>query len=403
MTARFGLTGARTALWTLRIANPDHGAGSCACLTVTAAGGLTVTGASPNVLGQGALGKDVTINGTHFLEGAQVQFSGGGVTIKSKIVSSTAIKVNLDIAKTATPSARAIVVTNPGATADCSGCFTVTAAPSVTSVFPEGLARGTASNVTITGSGFTSPLTVDISGAGVTESSVAVANASRLTVKVTVASNAPVGERSITLTDSRGGTTTCQGCFIVIRFGDVPPGHFAFSQIERLAAAGITGGCSTSPPLYCPNANVSRGQMAVFILKAMGHGATTHLPAYRGLFADVPSSNPLARYIEHLYDHGVTGGCSTSPRKYCPNDSVTRGQMAVFLLRAIGHASSGHLGPYQGTFADVPSSNPLARFIEHVAGHGITAGCDTSPARYCPDSRVTRAQMAIFIVRTFGL
>jgi hypothetical protein len=78
--------------------------------------------------------------------------------------------------------------------------------------------------------------------------------------------------------------------------------------------------------------------------------------------------------------------------------------MAVFLLRAIGHASSSHLGSYQGTFADVPSSNPFALYIEHFySPHGITGGCGTSPLRYCPNSDVTRAQMAIFLVRTFGL
>ncbi len=141
--------------------------------------------------------------------------------------------------------------------------------------------------------------------------------------------------------------------------------------------------------------------MAVFLLRAMGHGTEEHLPAYRGIFTDVPASNPFARYIEHLYDHGVTGGCTTSPRRYCPSESVTRGQMAVFLLRAIGHASSAHLGPYRGTFDDVPSSNPFARYIEHLYDHGVTGGCSTSPLRYCPNTRVTRAQMAIFIVRAF--
>jgi hypothetical protein len=144
--------------------------------------------------------------------------------------------------------------------------------------------------------------------------------------------------------------------------------------------------------------------MAAFLLRAMGHGDPSHLPAYRGTFADVPSSNPLARFIEHLYDHGVTGGCATSPLRYCPSDPVTRGQMAVFLLRAIGHGSSTHLGAYQGTFADVPSSSPFARFIEHLySPHAVTSGCRTNPLRYCPDAAVTRAQMAIFIVRTFGL
>jgi hypothetical protein len=54
------------------------------------------------------------------------------------------------------------------------------------------------------------------------------------------------------------------------RFNDVPTNHTFFQFIEALAAAGITGGCSTTPPLYCPDDPVTRGQMAVFIGRALG-------------------------------------------------------------------------------------------------------------------------------------
>jgi SpoIID/LytB domain protein len=183
-------------------------------------------------------------------------------------------------------------------------------------------------------------------------------------------------------------------------FEDVRPGMFAFSQINTIGNKGITSGCATNPPLYCPSAPITRAQMAVFLLRAMGHGDPSHLPAYRGIFADVPASDPLARYIEHLYDHGITAGCGGS--RFCPNDSVTRGQMAVFLLRAIDHAAGDHMPGYRGIFADVPASNPFARFIEHAYDHGITSGCTSSPRRYCPDGAVSRAQMAVFIVKAFG-
>jgi hypothetical protein len=132
----------------------------------------------------------------------------------------------------------------------------------------------------------------------------------------------------------------------------------------------------------------------------MGHGDPAHLPAYRGIFADVPASDPFARFIEHLYDHGVTAGCA--PSRYCPAESVTRGQMAPFLLRAIDHGAASHLPAYRGIFGDVPSTNQLARFIEHLYDHRVTSGCNTSPRRYCPNAPVTRAQMAVFIVEAFG-
>jgi hypothetical protein len=53
-------------------------------------------------------------------------------------------------------------------------------------------------------------------------------------------------------------------------FNDVPPSHPFFQFIQALAAGGITGGCSASPPLYCPEDFITRGQMAVFLSRALG-------------------------------------------------------------------------------------------------------------------------------------
>jgi hypothetical protein len=53
-------------------------------------------------------------------------------------------------------------------------------------------------------------------------------------------------------------------------FNDVPTNHPFFQYVEALSAAGITGGCNAAPPLYCPDAPVTRGQMAVFLAKALG-------------------------------------------------------------------------------------------------------------------------------------
>ena len=53
-------------------------------------------------------------------------------------------------------------------------------------------------------------------------------------------------------------------------FNDVPTGHPFFQYIEALSASGVTGGCNAAPPLYCPDNFVTRGQMAVFLAKALG-------------------------------------------------------------------------------------------------------------------------------------
>jgi hypothetical protein len=139
--------------------------------------------------------------------------------------------------------------------------------------------------------------------------------------------------------------------------------------------------------------------MAVFLLKGV-HGSGYNPPPATGtIFADVPSSYWAAAWIEQLAREGITGGCSAGI--YCPENPVTRAQMAVFLLRS-KHGAGYAPPPASGTmFADVPSSYWAAAWIEQLAHEGITGGC--GGMNYCPESSVTRAQMAVFLVRTFNL
>jgi hypothetical protein len=115
-------------------------------------------------------------------------------------------------------------------------------------------------------------------------------------------------------------------------FGDVPcPSQFA-DWIEELYAEGITGGCSPSPPLYCPSNPVTRAQMAVFLLRTE-HGSRYIPPQCVGIFADVPCPSIFADWVERLYHEGITQGCQSNPLLYCPDAAVSRGQMAVFLVK----------------------------------------------------------------------
>ena len=98
----------------------------------------------------------------------------------------------------------------------------------------------------------------------------------------------------------------------------------------------------------------------------------------------------FCRFIEKFANLGITGGCGTGV--FCPNSPVTRGQMSVFIEAALGHTSSA----CTGLFNDVPTGYPFCRFIEHLAGDGISTGC--GGGIYCPDAPVTRAQMAVFLV-----
>lgn len=185
-------------------------------------------------------------------------------------------------------------------------------------------------------------------------------------------------------------------------FGDVPPTYWAWQYVEILYARGVTSGCSASPLLYCPFTNVSRAEMAAFLVRA-GRGPTYFPPAPTGIFADVPVSFWAAPWIEQIFADGITSGCLLSPLSYCPDNSLSRAEMAVFLLRG-KHGALYVPPPATGTvFADVPVTAFGAAWIEQLAAEGITAGCATSPARYCPDSPVSRDQMAAFLVRAFNL
>jgi len=106
--------------------------------------------------------------------------------------------------------------------------------------------------------------------------------------------------------------------------------------IEAFANRGITGGCAADDPLiagnqarFCPNDNVTRAQMAVFIEAALGGIPVT---ACGTRFSDVPSTHAFCGFIERLAADGITGGCTAT--SFCPNNSVSRAQMAIFIVAA---------------------------------------------------------------------
>ncbi len=175
-----------------------------------------------------------------------------------------------------------------------------------------------------------------------------------------------------------GGTT----------FRDVPTTSIFYDDIEWLAAEGITTGCN--PPLndlFCPTDFVTRGQMAAFLDRALG------LRDGPNAFDDDDDSIFEAN-INALAAAGITTGCNPPANTaYCPDDFVTRAQMAAFLVRALG------LPPGPERFVDDDGSIFEAD-IEALAAAGITLGCNP-PANtmFCPGALITRQQMAAFLHR----
>jgi hypothetical protein len=184
-------------------------------------------------------------------------------------------------------------------------------------------------------------------------------------------------------------------------FPDVLTDNIFYAFIETLFHNGVTGGCSGGG--YCPANPVTRAQMAVFLLKSKFGSAHIPPPCNGTVFADVPcTGGPFDPWIEELADLGITGGCGGG--LYCPNNTVTRQQMAVFLLKAF--EGSAYVPPAcTGIFDDVPCApgTGFSDWIEELADRGITGGCSAAPPLYCPTNPNNRGQMAAFLSKMFGL
>ncbi len=174
-------------------------------------------------------------------------------------------------------------------------------------------------------------------------------------------------------------------------FADVPPNFWAWRFVEALVASGVTGGCGGGN--FCPGSYINRAQMAIFVLTARG---TTPPPATGTRFDDVPPGYWAGPWIEELAREGVVSGCAAN--LYCPNNLLTRAEMAVLLTLARGETPPPATG---ARFADVPADYWAARFIEQLAADGVTTGC--GGGNYCPDLAVTRGEMAVFLATAFHL
>ncbi|MGI8424994.1 MAG: S-layer homology domain-containing protein, partial [Chloroflexota bacterium] len=166
-------------------------------------------------------------------------------------------------------------------------------------------------------------------------------------------------------------------------FRDIAASPFR-GDVLWLLDAGITRGCTTKR--FCPEASVTREQMASFLVRALRLPATT-----RDFFRD-DSASPHEGDINRLAASGITGGCGGG--RFCPREVVTREQMASFIARAWRLPSSP-----RNFFTDDRRSDHNAD-IDRLAAAGITGGCDTT--LFCPGGRVTRGQMAAFLHRALS-
>lgn len=215
----------------------------------------------------------------------------------------------------------------------------------------------------------------------------------------------------------RNATMTIAGQLYKIyqapEFSDVFPEHGFHDLIGKLYARGITTGCSGPDPVtglrrFCLGNTVTRRQMAVFIISALGVTPPTNQP---NPFSDVVTGSSGYDFIVELYNRGISSGCgavnpATGLRPFCPEGVVAREHMAIFLEIALGVNRPPKNTPQ--LFSDVPTGYWAYDFINDFGRRGISSGCGpvTLPSGlrpFCPLNPVNRGEMAVFLVQAFGL
>jgi hypothetical protein len=116
-------------------------------------------------------------------------------------------------------------------------------------------------------------------------------------------------------------------------------------------------------------------------------------------FVDVPPDHPYHDHIEALYQAGYIAGCSTDPLMYCPEQTMTRAESAVFVERGVHGAGYLPTQPTEEIYADVPLWEWYAKWSTGLWEDGYTAGCGTDPLTYCPLQGHTRAEGCVFFLR----
>ena len=218
-------------------------------------------------------------------------------------------------------------------------------------------------------------------------------------VTFSITENKSGADQSVSLMVAGNAVTLTQR-FTATTFSDVELGPSSpyFNGANLLRTNNITAGCRIRPVLYCPDQNVTRGEMAIFIVRTiLGGGPAVDNFSYSSMpyFTDVPATHEYFKWIQKLRDLGVTAGCTVTT--YCPDANIPRNQMAIFIVRA--RLGSTAKFTYDSTpyFTDEPATDTsYFKYIQKLKDIGITAGCTATT--YCPNDLVTRGQMAIFLV-----
>ena len=198
------------------VTNPDGGAATCGgCFTVNEM--PAITSVIPASGGQGVVHRAITVTGTGFQTGVTASIAGGGVTVNSVTRNdSTSLTLDVTVANAAATGARNLVVTNPDTGAvTCLGCFAVGLRPTISGTAPNSRAAGGSYSISVNGASFQSGAAVTFSGSGIQVNSV-TGSGSSLSVGITIAFNATIGNRDVSVTNPDGGSAIKTNGFKVL-------------------------------------------------------------------------------------------------------------------------------------------------------------------------------------------
>jgi hypothetical protein len=253
---------------------------------------------------------------------------------------------------------------------------------------------------------------------GVTVNGVTTTSPTSVTLDLNTV-GAPFGPRTVTITNPDGQSRTSPAPLLTLGAGGPGPTVTAIAPTSGDASAATPFAITGSD--FVAGAAISLGGVAATGVDVTGASAATATTAalspgtlndvtlvnpdtqsatlFAGWFADfvdVPQADLFHPYVENIFRNGITAGCVAGA--YCRDAPVTRAQMAVFLLKS--KFGSAHVPPAcSQVFSDVACPSLFADWIQDLYELGVTGGCQAAPLSYCPDAPVTRAQMAVFLLK----
>ncbi|OGF58630.1 MAG: hypothetical protein A2Y62_02565 [Candidatus Fischerbacteria bacterium RBG_13_37_8] len=117
-------------------------------------------------------------------------------------------------------------------------------------------------------------------------------------------------------------------------------------------------------------------------------------------FSDISVTNIFYPFIENIFHHGISSGCSTT--NYCPLQKLTREQIAKFLYLLLHRKQPTSCNPLicDAIFEDIGKENIFCPYAEKLFKMQITSGCEEIPLYFCPSSYVTRQELAKLLCLT---